>query len=268
MTSPRLFLIDGTSGIWKDAFVRYVDHVLVEATVVRKVSTRPSRPNEKPEYIDLEHVDDAAFDRVPPDYGYEYGGYRYGIHRQRIDHALECYSSVFLVVRNVEIIRRLKTEYRAYRPTSAFIYMDRQWVTARADELGGQDLLESVENAFLDYLRNPGDYDEVIINAGFDNDFYRLIDLLIQRGAARTSSRYKREGPEYKIVVASSVGSRRLLQAILGVVSAACIAFSINLTTQGNLDYWRLTSLVFCVALLLFTLFVELALLVAWRERE
>jgi guanylate kinase len=268
MSTARLFLIDGTSGVWKEELVQYIDHVLVNATVVRKFTTRSPRQGEDFRRTDLDRIDDLTFRQVSPDYAYEYGGYKYGIKRDRISAALSEYASVFVIVRNAEIIDAVRRDFRTHCPTSAFIYMDRELVAQRLRAIPGSELAVSVQNAFLDYLRSPDSYDEVILNAGAPNDFFRLVDLLIQRGHVRPSfiRSARDEGPG--LIVATSRRARRLFEVVLATMSTACIAFGVDLVTSGQLNYWKTVVLVFDIGLLIVATMAAAILLVAWRESE
>jgi guanylate kinase len=232
------------------------------------LTTRHPRQGEDLGRIDLDHVERDTFNAIQPDFTYEYGGELYGIQRSRLNDALKQYQSVFVIVRNVEIIAQLKREYRRFCPTSAFIYVDSRVVNRRATELRSPAVRDSVHQAFLDYMRSPESYDEVIVNASSANDFYRLLNILIQRGMARPSYRYQVSDNQEKLVVATSVTTRRVLQFFAAVLFSIGVAFTINLVTAGNLDYWRRIALIVTAILLVFTAFIEMVLLSRWRELE
>ena len=53
MPQARLYLVDGTSGVWKEDLVSYIDHTLVDATIVHKLTTRAPRIGEDFGGLDL-----------------------------------------------------------------------------------------------------------------------------------------------------------------------------------------------------------------------
>lgn len=265
MSESCLFIIDGVSSVWKQDLVHYIDHVLVNAAVVRKLSTRAPRAAEDFNLLDLEHVERSTFAKVSPDYAYEYGGEEYGIQRTQLTAALNMYGSVFVIVRNSEIIRQIKRDFNKYRPISVFVHMDMRLAENRSLALKDPLVRQSVKNAFSDYLRDPESYDQVLVNGGSRNDFFRLLDVLIKRGVNRPLVLLN-DKPDDLLLVSTS-RQRRVAQFGFGALSAAALGFAVNMVTSGSLDYWGKVSLILDGMLLLITLMIQFILLKCWHER-
>jgi guanylate kinase len=266
VTSARLYIIDGVSSVWKEDLVHYVDHVIANGAMVRKFTTRTPGAEEDRNLLDLEFLDPATFAQVAPDYVYEYAGQKYGIRRSRLTAALSEKRNVFVIVRNPDIIRQLKADFALYRPTSVFVHMDMQLAANRG--LAAKNALrrEAVKKAFADYLRDPECYDQVLVNGGSQNDFFRLVGLLIKRASGSVlvlTSDHER----LPLLIVSTRRSRRLLQTVLSVGSAAVAGFIGNMLTEGVDTYWEQLTLVLSVVLLLLTLSCQLLIATCWRER-
>jgi guanylate kinase len=267
MTTARLFIVDGMSGVWKHDLVYYVDHVLVDATVVRKITSRGPRDGEDLSLIDLEHVDRATFERVMPDFVYEYGGELYGVQSSAIEQALNRYQSVFVIIRNRDIILHLKAKFRRYCPTSVFVYTDSELINPGLPVSRSRKLRDSIRDSLSDYLHHPETYDEVIINASSARDFYSLLDLVISRGATRPSYWYKGMD-RTRMVIVTTKATRTVLQGTLAAIAAVGIGFSVNIITGAQFDYGRIVALILTAVLLCLVATAELALAVSWRELE
>lgn len=179
----NLFIIDGTSGIWKSDLIQYVSSYLHDADLVRKYSTRPKRNYERSgRYLtDLEFVNEHIFESLNLEYQYVYNGYMYGFSQQALNAALEDSSRVFIMIRNLEIIKELTLKLTDVNIVTVFIYTDFAEVSKRLPIKTNESLRESIAHAFDDYLRHPEMYQEVLINGSSANDFYRLIDLLVRK---------------------------------------------------------------------------------------
>jgi guanylate kinase len=267
MRGARLFIVDGVSSVWKADLVRYVDHVLVSATMVRKLTTRAKRPGEDPRLMDLEHVDAATFDRVTPDYVYEYAGERYGIQRSRLLSALRAHQSVFVIARNAEIISQLRVEFSSYCPVSVFVHMDTQLAANRGLGIKNPLVRDAVKSAFTDYLRTPESYDHVVVNGGSQNDFFRLLNLLIKRGASGVLALSDAAANRTGLLVLSTIRTRRVLQAALAVTSTVAAGFAVNIATRGAAGYWEMLCLGLNGSVLITAVCVEVALQRCWHER-
>lgn len=179
----NLFIVDGTSGIWKSELTQYVSRYLSNATIVRKYSTRPKRQYERrAKYVtDLEFVSEAVFSSLKLEYQYMFDGHRYGFSTNDLESALRGSSRVFLIVRNLEILKRLAAKFGSVNIITVFIYTDFAEVSKRLPIESDEGLKQSIVHAFNDYLRHPESYREVIINGSTANDFIRLIDLLLKK---------------------------------------------------------------------------------------
>jgi guanylate kinase len=268
MTSSRLLIIDGTSGVWKEDLLAYVS-TLTSATLVRKVTTRAPYPEEDFSRRDLEQVEREEFTRIGPKYQYEYSGELYGVTKSNLDEALRKYSTVFVIIRNFEIIQQLKSDYARCRPTSLFVYADSALVAKKVNLTGSPAPREAMRQAFRDFLRNPTSYDEILVNAGTTDDFYRLLDLQVRKVAMKQTG-WHRKDPNDKIavVIATKPTTRHAVQVVAGAIAAAAIGITVNLLTMEELNSTRALCLGLACTLVIFTVFIELLFAFAWRRLD
>ena len=266
MNTSRLYIIDGVSSVWKQDLVKYVEHVAPNATVVRKFSTRSLESSEDCSLLDLEFVSADAFGQIAPDYVYEYADKVYGIQKSRLVTALAKYKHVFVIVRNSEIIQILKSDFARYGPISVFIHMDVSLVSNRSVATKNPVLRGAVKKAFDDYLREPECYDEVMVNGGTQNDFFRLISLLMKRGSGAVLIVRDANTIGRDIFVVSNRQTRRVLQVALTAISTITVGVAVNLITNESGTYWENVSLILDVCLLSGSLLMQVALASCWKE--
>jgi guanylate kinase len=124
---PRtLFLIDGTSGAWKADLFGYLINYRADSCFVKKFTTRKRRSGERKieMLLDLNFISEEQFSSRCLEYNYIYNGARYGFSRKTLSVALEKSPYVFVVVRNVEVIRSLVKDFSFVNVVSVFIYTD------------------------------------------------------------------------------------------------------------------------------------------------
>lgn len=186
----NLFLIDGASGFGKVDLLRYAADFDISADYVRKFTTRSQREYEKRETwtLDLEFISDNEFDDYDfGSYKYRYRGEKYGFFKSELDDRLSRGANVFLIIRDVRVIRRLMDDYKFINVVPVFIYTDLDKIQKRFTQEGIHDeglqsrLIGIARDTFEDYLRHPDIYQEVLINNASRNDYHRLIDLLLKK---------------------------------------------------------------------------------------
>lgn len=185
----NLFLIDGASGTGKSDLLRHVTNYNINAVYVQKYTTRKERAYEKKDKtwkLDLDFVSDEEFAAQNLDYRYAYAGFKYGFSRPELDRALLQSPNVFAIVRNAEIIRRVQEDYKFINVVPVFIYSNPEKIQERLarqgfDEEQQRFRLARIDIAFQDYLRHPNIYREILINNASEEDYYRLIDRLLEK---------------------------------------------------------------------------------------
>lgn len=175
-----LFVIDGTSGIWKSDLINYIKEKGKKSCIVPKYSTRKKTNDDT--QIDLNFIEKGVFDRLNFDFTYLYDGHQYGFFKRDIDNMFKEFENIFIVVRNLGYIEELDNVYsKSYNVIKVFIYTDFDAVSKRITSANQLKSKESIENTFQEYLRHPDVYDTIIINGGTEHNFYRLIDLTVER---------------------------------------------------------------------------------------
>jgi guanylate kinase len=169
----RLYLIDGTSGIWKNDLLRYAKNACSNAEVIKKFSTR--KPREAEPTLDLIFVTKEHFSEMPLDYVYPYSDESYGVGKARLAELLQKRDAVFFILRNIDLVKRLKVDFALFRPVTVFIHSSYSLISERLGE-AAKTQEASIVTAFHDYLRRPDLYDYVVINGGTYDDFCRVMD--------------------------------------------------------------------------------------------
>lgn len=253
-TMSNLFLIDGASGVWKADLIDYVSKHLVKSKVIPKLTTRTLRENETPSKLDLKFISEEQFATISPTYQYIYAEHRYGFSASDVSGALRLYDSVFVIVRNADVIRRLRHDFTEHNVRTVFIYTDTTEVAKRLPVKRSKRLSDSVKIAFLDYLRSPDLYDDVLVNGSSANDFYRLIDVLISRQSAAHLTRMERPvvnqarpTERFRIVVSPRV--RAVMGVILGALTSLSVGFLVNMVSDDKWNYWKYVSTAMAAAL-------------------
>jgi ribose 1,5-bisphosphokinase PhnN len=202
----NLFLIDGASGSGKTDMLEYLfeEHSKqagLYLTVVKKFSTREERLSvEGKPRLDLELIDQAHFvelERQPGFYTYEYGSARYGFFGARVEEALKTHLNVFLIVRSHPIIKALRVDFKDATIVPILIYSDREYIRKRFEaekeqllklghsekalEQGYQARLQRSEVVWREYIRDPLLYREIIINSFSKEDFWGIIERLLDK---------------------------------------------------------------------------------------
>lgn len=178
----NLFIIDGTSGIWKSDLINYISDYRLHSNIQIKFATRKQRSYEKKKSFksDLELISEAEFDRMNLEYQYPYNGHKYGFSISELSKSINKNQNTFLIIRNQQLIEELNSKIKNVNIINVFIYTDFTRIGDRISIDISSKLEESITDAYKDYLRKPNLYQEVLINGSSENDFYRLVDMLIE----------------------------------------------------------------------------------------
>lgn len=184
----NLFLIDGASGTGKSDFLKYVTEFELDSISMPKYTTRTIRPYEKERKLDLdlEFLTIDQFEKLNLDFQYKYNGYKYGFKKKELDNFLQKSDNVFLIVRNRNLIRKLKTEYSYINVIPVFIYTDQNLIVERL-RIEGYNVkqidnrIKKLKSTFRDYLNNPYLYVDTLINNSSYDNYINLIRSLIQK---------------------------------------------------------------------------------------
>jgi len=190
-----LFLIDGAAGTGKSDLVNYVSNAhAYTATKINKYTTRPKREFEEAKKSDLIFISDDEFkhkERNKKDlfFRYRYGGHKYGFYKSEVDEAVAKYKSIFIIVRNHDLIQKLISMYsKTVLVIPVYIYTDMGLIEKRLRDDGySEDMikfrLERSDTVFDDYLKHDI-YHDVIINRSNATDLQRRIELLMKKYTA------------------------------------------------------------------------------------
>lgn len=182
----NLFLIDGASGTGKSDLLGFLTQFSTDVAYVKKYTTRDERYYEKGGkwFLDLEFVNKTKFNKLKLEYHYLYSGFSYGFSKSDLDKQLAKHSNVFIIVRNIKIIKKLLLDYKYLNVVPIFIYTDRMETVNRlkrkkCDQKQIDFRLKRLEVAFGDYLKHHKIYEKVIINSASINEYHRLIEDVI-----------------------------------------------------------------------------------------
>ena len=174
-----IFIIDGTSGIWKSDLINYVSACKIKSNLFLKSSTREIRPEEK--NTDLKFLNKEIFTSCNFDYKYTYDGQEYGFNKKEIEDCLTKVDNLFIVIRNLDLIQDFAKSFSHHNIVKVFIFTDFHVVSKRIPAAKNLQQKKCIKDTFQDYLRHHVIYDEIIINGGTANDFNLLIDSLVAR---------------------------------------------------------------------------------------
>jgi guanylate kinase len=223
----NLFLVDGAAGTGKSDLLEYIDLKYAaggEAYVIRKYTTRPVRREEKGQPGDLILTTATDFDERQKDrafFYYRYGEHRYGFYVTDVEKAIREHLYVFIIIRDMTTIKRLREHCRATRVIPVFIYSDETEIRKRLGAEGYSRAavdfrLSRQRIAWDDYLAHSDIYEAVILNNSNKVDFFRLIDNLVKRYSRPKDNEIEVSRLERFPLVAPLIGFRPKIEAHLG----------------------------------------------------
>ena len=153
-----------------------------------KATTREAREYEKKNLknLDLKFCSKNRFEHLNFEYKYEYEGRFYGFSKKDLDLLLEKYDNVFIIIRSIQVMRKLKRDYKQHSIIVVYVHSDQSKIEERMKK---QDLskdqikyrLSRIEASYKDYVLNSAFFDEVIVNNSDKRSYYMRIDELIKK---------------------------------------------------------------------------------------
>ena len=188
----NIFLIDGTSGIYKECLFSFIEKSS-KSILLRKKTTRKKRDGEDAKKLDLDFVNKPTFDEMRLDYCYEYDKNDYGISKKKIEEALAKKENIFIFVRCHDVINQIKEEFKHINVAVLFVYTSFYAIQKRNPKLVENEYSRAcIEEALQSYYRNPSMYDYVILNAAENSDFIRQIDCVIRKAKTHYYLNFKK----------------------------------------------------------------------------
>ena len=228
----NIIIIDGTSAIWKDQLIGYIDKQ-TNSKIIKKDSNRKRRPTDKK--LDLDFHSDPDLYTFGFDYEYVFANKLYGFPRDRILKALNRYDNVFIVIRNQSVIERIKNDFSEYNVFVVFIYSDNDSITSVLGDDGS--LKQSILQAEEDYYSKPELYDLVVINSNKrSTDFNRIASYIVT--CANTHKKRIKKTP-------------RVAEIIIPILSSFPIGIIVNALTGGIFSNWTVISIVLSLVVLI-----------------
>lgn len=244
----NIILIDGTSGIWKNDLVTYIENKLIDSTLIIKKTTRKKRASDLK--LDLAFLDEDEFIKINFDYIYFYNNKKYGFTKSDINNALERYKNIFIIIRNMDIVKRIYNDFPNENIVTVFIYTDMYKITERLNFKGDKDLALSIEQSLSDYLRTPEMYSLVTINGSSENDFFRLVDYMISY-ANNTSKNASKKTQRL------SINKIKLINICLPLVNGLLTGLAINSITT-TINQWNIICFVLTIILIISGIYIQL----------
>ncbi len=188
MKRKNIFLVDGASGTGKSDLIEYVDSMAGNCGVLRKLTTRPIRDYEKKNdaKLDLIFISKSEFDSQKLEYQYTSRGYLYGFSKIRLNEMLNKFENVFIIIRNIKLMRRIQYEFGLHKVIKVYVHCDTARIQERLINQGyGKEQilyrLSRIEETYQDYVLNSSFFDEVIVNDSDKMTYHHLIDNLIHK---------------------------------------------------------------------------------------
>lgn len=164
LTTYMLLAVYGASGSGKSEMMKIIDRVCLEATIHKKFTTRGRRPKESPEnLLDLELVKEFDENLCEATY-FKYGNY-YGIRKDLLEKAYRNKESHFMIVRDINAIRRLKSLHPELK--TIYVHADPHNLKRNLQSREGLDMKERIRRIneeFLEFVYNSILFDHVIVN--------------------------------------------------------------------------------------------------------
>ncbi len=203
---PNLFLIDGASGSGKSDLIQYCNEIDNSSTFIKKYTNKPADidgvKRKDLQYLTKEEYADTFDDNYQNNYEYNYpkgSTIKYLILKSEIDDALMKHTNVFLIVRDIKVIKKIKSDYSKYiniNIVTLFLYCDSHETRKRIAEQckNENDCVDEAEieekikkrierDSFYikDYTDNIGSklYDHVILNVENRDQFHACIKNLV-----------------------------------------------------------------------------------------
>lgn len=231
-----IFIIDGTSGIWKSDLINYVSACKIRSDIFIKSSTRAKRSEEKT--TDLKFMTEKTFSLCNFDFQYTYDEHKYGFNKKDVAELLTKVDNLFIVIRNLDLIQEFSKAFSNYKIVTVFIYTDFHVVSKRIPNASNLQQKKSIADTFQDYLRHPDVYDEIIINGGTVNDFNRLIDMLVLQYTATKQETIVQAKPEERNIF-FHLARTAITRIILPIIIASFTTIMMHKFLSGSLSIFN-----------------------------
>lgn len=189
----NIFLIDGVSGTGKSDLIEYARSSRDRCGIIVKTTTRELRDYEQKEStaLDLIFCSREEFDTLQLEYRYEHSEHLYGFSREQLNRCITQSDNIFVIIRSVPLIKRLKEEYKHHRVVAVYIHSDLRLIEERLRRQGRTQSqinfrLSRIKETFSDYVKNSNTFDNVIVNSSDKKDFYTLIDNLLNKYSSQS----------------------------------------------------------------------------------
>jgi len=242
----NIIILDGTSGIWKNSLLEYTTRHLSDSTVVEKISNRAKRLSDKKN--DLTLTMDSDLSKYNLEYTYFFAGKQYGVSKSNIEEALRRYDNVFITIRSQNVISRLKTDFSEHNIFSVFIYSDMDCITEFLSLYNDDILRDSILQAYTDYSRNPDIYDLVVINGKQPNDFFRLINYIVEKAKAK---------PKFNANSIPKKNRGLFLNMIFPLIYSVLLGIAVNIISGNDYTTWSVTTIILSIALTVLLVFIH-----------
>lgn len=235
----NIIILDGTSAIWKNDLVNYINIKLSDSILIEKISTRKKRATDGA--FDLVLTSDRDLTKYNLEYKYYFSGNEYGFAQSSIIDALSKYQNIFIVIRNQSIIQKIKSDFASENVFATFIYSDMKQIEKVLTLSSGNELKESISQAFDDYIRNPNIYDLVTINGENVNDFFRIINYVIEKSK------------EKLYIVKKNETKSKYISIIFPLIYTILLGIMVNIITNEIFSTWSIITIVLsaCLTILL-----------------
>lgn len=238
MANKNIIILDGTSAIWKDKLIGYINKQ-TDSTIVKKDSNRLKRPTDK--RVDLYLHANSNIRTFGFEYEYIFANKLYGFSKDRLVKAIEKNKNIFIVIRNQSIIERIKNDFSEFNVFVVFIYSDNESITS---VLGNDHSLEqSIRQAEEDYYSKPDLYDLVVINSNKQvTDFNRIASHIVSCANENDKKIGTKKQPMLK----------RFAGIIIPILCSFPIGIIVNALTGGVFSNWIIISIIMSLAVLIF----------------
>lgn len=185
----NLFLVDGASGTGKSDLVKLIlERSTEQFAYVTKATTRSRRDYEDSSkfLLDLEFISEEEFEARHLEYRYKYGDKWYGFSRKDLNAKLLTCDNVFVIVRNLEVIRRIMRDYSFIDVIPILIHTEQGQLKTRLKKEGLNDadikfrLLRS-HDVLNDYIQHPDVYRETVLNIFSEDVFQEVIGKIVAK---------------------------------------------------------------------------------------
>jgi guanylate kinase len=216
-----LFVIDGALGKNKTSVIDYINKDRTRLSFIPKVFHFPDNHTFHKELspdltTKIETETDFKRDIVSSGnyYYYEYDERLYGFKKADVEEKLEKFKYVFVIVRSVSTIQLLKQDY-GNKVVAIYIHTDVNIIKETLE--GYPSRSDNLENAWNEYVRNAGLYDDILVNNDSnDENFNLLLRNLIQKQTHENPDELRLPSGEKFVLTKDLIGYKEEIRKKLG----------------------------------------------------